>query len=36
MYIHIHVYSERANKIVLVSLSEWTTGGDKWKENVRE
>jgi hypothetical protein len=32
---YTHIYSERDNKIVLVSLSEGTTGQER-KENVRE
>jgi hypothetical protein len=35
IYRYIHIYSERQNKIVLVSLSEGTMGGRKGKENVR-
>jgi hypothetical protein len=31
-----YVYSERENKIVLVTPSEETTGGGRDKENVRE
>jgi hypothetical protein len=36
MYIYIHIYSERENKIVLMSPSEGTREGRKGKENVTE
>jgi hypothetical protein len=36
IYICIHLYNERENKIVLVDLSEGMMGGGGGKENVRE
>jgi hypothetical protein len=33
---HTHIYSDRENKIVLVSLSEGAMGGGREKENVTE
>jgi hypothetical protein len=43
VYTHTHrnthkyiVYSEREKKVVLMSLSEGTTGGRRGKENTRE
>jgi hypothetical protein len=39
MYIHISIQREkereRENKILLVSLSEGTMGGRRWKDNVK-
>jgi hypothetical protein len=36
IYTYIHIYNERKNKIVLISLSEGTTGDGRSKENFRE
>jgi hypothetical protein len=36
MIIYVSIYGERKNKIVLLSLSEGTTGGKRGKENIRE
>jgi hypothetical protein len=35
-HIHTHTYSERENKVVLVSLFERTMGDSRGKENVSE
>jgi hypothetical protein len=36
IYVCVYIYSDRENKIVLVSPSEGATGGKREKENVRE
>jgi hypothetical protein len=36
MCIYIYIYSERENKIVLISPSEGAMGGRREKENVKE
>jgi hypothetical protein len=36
MCMYIYTYKVRDNRIVLLSLSEGTTGGGRGKENVRE